>query len=354
MPVNKEENGTWTSRFYVTDYKGERKQKKRRGFATKREAQEFEREFLAKSNLNLDMSFQSLYDLYMEDMKHRLKQHTFISKEYIINLKILPFFKKLSIDKISPVVIRKWQNELINSKNPKTNKKYAPTYIKTINNQLSAMMNYAVKFYGLKENPCHKAGSIGKKNADEMKIWEPPEFEKFINLLVHKPVSYTGFQILFNCGLRIGELLALTVKDINLKNKTLKIDKSYQRLRKKDIVTDPKTPRANRVIDMSDKLVSIVEEYIQRLYCPTDDTRLFPTTKSTFEHDIKTYSAKAGLEKIRLQDLRHSHASFLINNNVNILAVSKRLGHEKVETTLNIYAHLFRESHDFMISVLNK
>ena len=170
MPVNKEENGTWTSRFYVTDYKGERKQKKRRGFATKREAQEFEREFLAKSNLNLDMSFQSLYDLYMEDMKHRLKQHTFISKEYIINLKILPFFKKLSIDKISPVVIRKWQNELINSKNPKTNKKYAPTYIKTINNQLSAMMNYAVKFYGLKENPCHKAGSIGKKNADEMKI----------------------------------------------------------------------------------------------------------------------------------------------------------------------------------------
>ena len=136
MPVNKEENGTWTCRFYVTDYKGERKQKKRRGFATKREAQEFEREFLAKSNLNLDMSFQSLYDLYMEDMKHRLKQHTFISKEYIINLKILPFFKKLSIDKIGPVVIRKWQNELINSKNPKTNKKYAPTYIKTINNQL--------------------------------------------------------------------------------------------------------------------------------------------------------------------------------------------------------------------------
>ena len=105
---------------------------------------------------------------------------------------------------------------------------------------------------------------------------------------------------------------------------------------------------------MSDKLVSIVEEYIQKLYYPTDDTRLFPTTKSTFEHDIKTYSAKAGLEKIRLQDLRHSHASFLINNNVNILAVSKRLGHEKVETTLNIYAHLFRESHDFMISVLNK
>ena len=84
MPAYKEDNNTWTSRFYVTDYKGERKQKKRRGFATKREAQEFERELLAKSNLNLDMSFQSLYDLYMEDMKHKIKA-TYFYKQRVHN-----------------------------------------------------------------------------------------------------------------------------------------------------------------------------------------------------------------------------------------------------------------------------
>lgn len=355
MPAIRDaKTGKWISRFYSKDYRGEKQQHFKRGFKTKKQALEYEREFLAKCEFNLSMNFQSLYELYMEDMKNRLREHTYVTKEYIIKLKVLPFFKAMKLEKITPVVIRKWQNELLNSINPKTKKKYSETYIKTINNQLVAIFNYAVKFHSLKENPCHKAGTIGKKHADEMNIWTVREFNKFVSGVKHKPISYVGFEVLFWCGLRIGELLALTVKDINFKNKTLNINKSYQRIKSQDIITPPKTPKSKRIIDLPNSLILILENYIEKLYDYDDETRLFPTTKSTFEHDMVVYSKKLKIKKIRLHDLRHSHASFLINNNVNILAIANRLGHEKIETTLNTYSHLYKESHEFMINILNK
>lgn len=204
MSVYKEERGTWRCLFRYKDYQGNVKQGQKRGFKTRREALEYEREFLAKSSFNNTMTFQSLYELYIEDMRSRLKENTILSKKHIIEVKILPFFQKLTLDKITPVTIRKWQNGLLEYKN-KTGESYSQTYIKSINNQLVAIFNYAVKYHSMKENPCHKAGNIGKKHADEMKIWTVEEFNKFIYELKHKPVQYTGFNILFWCGLRIGD-----------------------------------------------------------------------------------------------------------------------------------------------------
>ncbi|MCI7222952.1 site-specific integrase [Fusobacterium sp.] len=354
MPANKEPNGTWTSRFYITDYKGIKIQKKKRGFTTKKEALEYEREALAKSEFNTEMTFQSLYELYMEDISPRLKEYSLHTKKHIVESKILPFFKDLKLEKITPAIVRKWQNEMLQLINPTTNKPYKPTYLKALNNHLSAILNYAVSFQNLKENPCKKAGIIGKNNAEEMKIWTVKEFNIFVEHLKHKPIAYVGFHMLFHCGLRIGELLALTIKDIDFNQKTININKSYQRLKGNDIITPPKTDKSNRIINLSDELTEMLKEYLNKIYEPTPNTRLFPTTAHSFQHDIKRYSKKIGLDPIRIHDLRHSHASFLINNNVNILAISKRLGHEKIETTLNIYSHLYTESQEYMISVLNK
>lgn len=354
MPATKDPNGTWSSRFYITDQNGNKLRKRKRGFKTKKEALEYEREFLSKTNFQNSMNFESLCEIYFEDLQHRLKQNTFLTKEHIILKKILPFFKKMKVEDISPAIIRKWQGQILSTINPISQKKYSLTYVKTINNQLVAIFNYAVKFHNLKENPCHKAGSIGKKNADEMNIWTADEFNSFIVLLKHKPISYTGFNVLFWTGIRIGELLALTIKDVDFDKKSVTVNKSYQRIKGEDVITEPKTPKSKRVIEISDFLLEILKEYISKLYEPTPDTRLFSSTKFRFEHDIKLYSEKAGLHRIRIHDLRHSHASFLINNNVNILAVSQRLGHEKIETTLNIYSHLYKESHDYMMTILNK
>lgn len=353
MSVYKEERGTWRCLFRYKDYQGNIRQGQKRGFKTKREAQEYEREFLTKSSFNNTMTFQSLYELYIEDMKNRLKENTLLSKEHIISVKILPFFKKLTLDKITPVTIRKWQNGLLEYKN-KEGGKYSQTYIKTINNQLVAIFNYAVKYHSMQENPCHKAGSIGKKHAEEMSIWTIEEFNEFISKLKHKPVQYTGFNILFWCGLRIGELLALTVEDIDLDNKKININKSYQRINGRDVVTEPKTPKSKRKIDITDNLVIIIREYIDKLYEATPESRMFNCTKYRFEHDIKTYSKKAEVKRIRVHDLRHSHASFLFQSKIDPLTISQRLGHEKIETTLNTYTHLYKEASSKLLGVLNE
>ncbi len=143
MPAYKDQTrNTWYAMFYYIDWTGERHKKKKRGFAKKGDAQAFEREFLAKEKQSSDMSFESLVELYLADMERRLNGSTMDTKRNIIETKILPDFKKLQINKVQATHVRKWQNELM-----KDEKEYAPTYLKTINNQLSAIFNYAVKCY---------------------------------------------------------------------------------------------------------------------------------------------------------------------------------------------------------------
>ena len=354
MPVYKEENGTWRARFYYIDHTGKRRETQKRGFKKKSEAQEYEREFLRKAKYNVDMTFESLVVLYFEDLSTRLKENTLETKKYLMELKIAPFFNKLKLSEITPNTIRAWQRKILQYTNEKTGKKYSQTYIKTMNNQLVAIFNYAVRFYNLKENPCHKAGSIGKKNADEMNIWSIEEFKKFISSekLVN-PIAKIGFQTLFWTGLRIGELLALTREDIDLEKKTLRVNKSYQRLKGRDIITTPKTPRSNRIIEISDNLVNVLENYFEKLYDLKKKDRIFQCTKYLFEHEIKRIAKAENMESIRLHDLRHSHASLLIHLGVNPVLISKRLGHEKVETTLNTYSHIYPNANISMMNLLN-
>ena len=354
MPVYKEENGTWRARFYYIDHTGKRRETQKRGFKKKSEAQEYEREFLRKAQYNVDMTFESLVVLYFEDLSTRLKENTLETKKYLMELKIAPFFNKLKLSEITPNTIRAWQRKILQYTNEKTGKKYSQTYIKTMNNQLVAIFNYAVRFYNLKENPCHKAGSIGKKNADEMNIWSIEEFKKFISSeKLINPIAKTGFQILFWTGLRIGELLALTREDIDLEKKTLRVNKSYQRLKGRDIITTPKTPRSNRIIEISDNLANVLENYFEKLYDLKKKDRIFPCTKYLFEHEIKRIAKAENMESIRLHDLRHSHASLLIHLGVNPVLISKRLGHEKVETTLNTYSHIYPNANISMMNLLN-
>ena len=174
----------------------------------------------------LTMTFESFIQIYNEDIKHRIREYTYQHKQYIIEKKLLPFFGKLPVSQITPAHIRKWQNELISYHNP-DGKPYSETYLKSINNQLTAIMNYAVRYYGLKENPCAKAGSIGKSHADEMQFWTTEEFKTFLEKISDKPQARAGFLILYYTGVRIGELLALEYADVDFEGGKLKVDKSY-------------------------------------------------------------------------------------------------------------------------------
>lgn len=168
MPATRD-GKLWRSQFYYKDWQGVRRKKNKRGFKTKGEADEWERNFLQQQQKNLDISFENFVEIYFADMENRLRESTIINKRYVFDLKVTPYFKHKKMCEIRTSDIRAWQNELIK-------KGYAPTYLKSINNQLAALFNYAVRYYDLRDNPCRKAGSIGKSKADEMDFWTKQEF----------------------------------------------------------------------------------------------------------------------------------------------------------------------------------
>ena len=326
--------GKWLIQYRYTDWQGNRKKSTKRGFNTKREAEEWVRNFLMSQQADFNMYFDDFLKLYYEDMAARIRENTMNTKKYIIDLKILPYFGKKSINSITPADIRKWQNELMSQG-------YSQTYLRTINNQLTAIFNYAVKFYDLKINPCRKAGSMGKNQADEMNFWTKEEFSDFADAIMDKQDSYTAFTTLFWTGMRIGELLALTPADINFEEKTISISKSYQRIKRKDVITPPKTPKSNRIITVPDFLLADIKDYMNSIYGLKDTDRLFPLTKSFMEHEMQRGIKNSGVKRIRIHDIRHSHCALLFEMGIAPLEVADRLGHERVETTLNIYAHIY-------------
>ena len=185
--------GKWLIQYRYTDWQGKRRKSTKRGFATKREAEEWLRNFLITQKADFDMKFEDFWKMYCADMETRLREHTMRTKKYIVKLKILPYFGNKRVNDITAADIRQWQNELIKMG-------YSPTYLKTINNQLSAIFNYAVRYYDLKSNPCAKAGSMGKSKAEEMDFWTGEEFRKFIDSVMNKRLSYMAFMTLYWTG----------------------------------------------------------------------------------------------------------------------------------------------------------
>ena len=247
-----EERGTWYVSFHFYDWTGKNKRKLKRGFKTRKEALEWEQHFRMREESNLDMTFEDFWKSYKMDMKPKLKENTWNTKE-------------------------------------------------------------AVK---------------------------------------DKPVSYYAFQILYWCGLRLGELLALCAGDIDTKNKVLHITKSYQRIGGKDVITDPKTPKSKRDVSIPDFLCGELEQYLGMLYgyMPTD--RIFQISKSYLHHEMDRGAKAAGVKRIRIHDIRHSSVSLLINMGFTAVAIGNRVGHESADITYR-YAHMFPSEQKEMAVMLN-
>ena len=347
-----EKRGSWFVSFHYYDWTGKNCRKLKRGFKTRREAVDWEQHFRMKEGADLDMTFSDFLNAYSRDMKPKLKLNTWMTKEHIVRAKILPYFNEKKMKEIRPRDIIQWQNIQISYKDIKGNP-YAPTYLKTMQSELSALFNHAVRFYELNGNPVVKAGPLGKGKADEMLFWTKEEYLQFAESIKDKTYSYHAFQILYWCGLRVGELLALTVKDIDFEKKEIRITKSYQRIKGMDIITDPKTPKSKRNVVMPDFLVEELREYIGRLYGLMQTDRIFHVTKS-FLHDEMTRGAKtAGVQRIRVHDLRHSHVSLLISMGFSAVSIGNRVGHESVDITYR-YAHMFPTEQTQMAEKLNE
>lgn len=339
MAVYKDKHGKWYVSVYFVDWKGERARKLKRGFGTKREAQEWERQFLNQSKEDLDMSFEAFVELYKRDLKERLKRSTWLMKTSVIDQKILPYFRKKKVQEIKPTDIIAWQNVMLTWRD-ENGRGYSPTYLKTIHNQCSAIFNHAVRYYELKSNPAAKAGNMGKEKTKEMLFWTKPEYQCFSDAMMDKPVSFYAFEILYWCGLRLGEMLALTAADFDFVKNTVRINKSYQRIGCEDIVTDPKTAKSIRTVQMPDFLAEEMKDYIKSLYGISNNERIFPISKNYLHHEMDRGCKATGVKRIRIHDLRHSHVSLLIDMGFSAVAIADRVGHESIDITYR-YAHLF-------------
>ena len=348
MPVYKDEQrGTWYFKCNYRDWQGEIKTKMKRGFATKKEAQKCEREFIEMQSGNMNMKLANFVEVYFNDKGTRLKARSIMTKRTLIETKIIPYFGEKPMNEITAVDIIKWQNMLMNQE-------YSPTYLRMIQNQLTALFNHAERFYDLRDNPCKKVDKMGRSNARELNFWTKDEYEVFIKGFGAEDEMYRIiFQMLFWLGCRIGEVLALTASDIDLENGTISVSKTYFRRNKTDYITSPKTESSNRKITIPKFLKGEIKEYLDRQYELAPEDRIFPITDRAVQKKMKQKTEEAKLKPIRVHDLRHSHIALLIEKGLQPLVIAQRVGHDSVNTTMNIYGHLYPNKQKEVADLLN-
>ena len=181
---------------------------------------------------------------------------------------------------------------------------------------------------------------MGKEVPKEMKFWTKEQYLKFAEAMMDKPRSYYAFEMLYWTGIREGELLALTPSDFDFEKQTVRINKTYHRMKKQDIITSPKTAKSNRVVVMPEFLCEEMRDYFQMYYSLAPDQRIFPFSKSYLKHEMERGYKETVVPVIRIHDLRHSHVSLLIHMGFTALAIGNRVGHEAEKITYR-YAHLF-------------
>ena len=339
MSVYKDKKyNTWRVVYRYVDWTGKMKQCQKRGFKNKRDAVKWEKETLDRLNGNTDMTFASFVERYTEDMKPRLKENTWHTKEHVIRTKFLPYFGKRKLSEIKSQDILCWQNELT-THTDENGKPFSPVYLRSVSSQLSCLFNHAVKYYGLPAKPVKKADHMGTKKSREMLFWTREEYEKFSEAIMDKPLAYYAFEMLYWCGLREGELLALTPSDFDFEKGTVSVSKTYTRLNRKDVITTPKTEKSNRTVQVPQNVCDKMRDYIQSLYKPEPDERIFPFTKYFLTSEMQRGSKAAGVKRIRIHDLRHSHISLLIDMGFPLTAIAAHVGHETVDITC-MYGHM--------------
>lgn len=350
MPVYKTKKGYFVQ-INFKDQDGNYRQKKKTGFSTQREAKAWEREFLSNElNFTSTAKFSKAAEMYMEDLKARVKASTYRSACSYIRNDIMPYWKDYQLDEITVEAVEKWQQSLISSD-------YKSSSLIQHQVMFKAILNFAIKknmYSDLKVINLPNKSKNEQKT--EMLFWELDEFNKFISVIddiTHKALFY----ILYTCGLRIGETLALQWKDIDFDNKSLRVSKTYDF--SSHISTSPKTEKSNRLVIIPKKcMVAINTLYERDSKCVgfNDDCFIFgfryPISLSTVHYNKNRYCKLAGVKQIRIHDFRHSHVSLLINLRFSPFDIAKRLGHS-VDMVNNRYGHWFKDAQRKMVDKLD-
>ena len=336
-----EKTNTWMARFYYTDWKGVRKQKKKRGFEKKKDAQAYETDFIAKSQQKPQMTLRTLSEEFLKDYKVRRSANSYKLAETNSRLHILPDLGDLSLEDITPLTIRTWQNKLKESGK-------APGTISSINITLKTMFSFAVRFYGLTPNPFDKVEPL-KQPEPKKEFIEHPTWLKLYAVMTNKH-DRAIFSLMYWSGMRVGEVQGLSLKDINFDTNTVNINKQYSSDRKE--ITELKTKGSRRVITIPDLCMDVVKDYITSYLEPPMYPFAIKTARGLNEK-LERYCAKAEIKRISVHVLRHSHASLLIKEGTAVNLIAERLGHTTPAVTLRVYAHVYENQDSELAGKLN-
>lgn len=357
MAIRKLETSNYEVDVSYTKLNGKYGRKKKKNISTLKEAKLIEAEFIAvyKQGEVRDLKLKNAIDQFLDYKKVRVKETHIIKTITLMNL--VEDLWDYNIEKITPTHIAKLQKSLID-------KQLSTTYINECLNRLYSVFEFSRNFNNTKNNPCEKVERLkNNKPKNNIDFWTYEEFELFDNAITDSLEWKTFFNLLYFTGIRKGEAQALNWKDIDFETKLLSISKNLTFRTSEGLykITTPKTINSNRVITVPDKVIELLKQLkIEKSnnHKFKDDHFIFgypdtPIHDSTLTRRKNKYCDLAGIKQIKIHDFRHSHASLLINNDVNILVVCQRLGHADIKMTLNTYSHMFKTREDEALQFLN-
>ena len=353
MAVSRNALGVIYFKVRYRDIDGTLKQKKieNKAWKTLKEAKEAERRFLDGLNEHdYKIAYMSLYGLYIEDRKTKFKNRSLMTCQDVHNTHILPTFGKMLVSSISKDHIKRWQKALLA-------KGYSNDYLKKIQTTFRGVLIWGVNYDKIEKNPFTIEYVKSKEPKREMLFFTLDEFNRFIDV-IEDPEDYLLYSMLYWCGLRKGELQALTIDDIDLDTKTISVTKNFDT--RSHEITTPKTVTSYREIIVPDRLYELIKLHLSNMArrpAFSKDRFLFgydvPIASTTMERRKNKYCALAGVKQIRIHDFRHSHVSLLINMGLSDFDIAKRLGHSR-DMVNNTYGHWFKQNQLALVDKLNK
>lgn len=352
-PIKKANNGTYYFRANLgyDAVTGKQIQKYRSGFSTKKEARaEYSKLILAaEEGLAMEKkqpSFkQFIEEIYLPWYKTQVKESTYKNRLNTIE-KHFKFFYRKKVDEIEPIHVQTWQLKLA--------KDYSPNYVRIIQGMLSLAFDRAIILGLAKKNPARMVGNIKSKKV-KVDFWTLEEFQKVISLLYkgdyYEHYLFICFWLLFTTGLRIGEAAALQWEDIDFESGIISVTKTlYYKSMNEYKFVDPKTSASIRTVVIDEDTIRELKDWMEVQKKVLKDCNFvlsysgIPTSKHTLPRALEKLAGLAGVHRIKIHALRHSHVALLISMGVNPLIVKDRLGHEKIQTTLGTYGHLYPNS----------
>lgn len=361
-PIKTNDGRSWYFRCYYSDIYGNRLQKKSKKYFKKSEAEEAERQFLnlvsTTSVINYDITFEELYNEWYQYKSKIVKSTTAYDLKVKLRKHILAFFKDFRLHSIKVNVINQWYDFLSKSGLNLVNQNKTIGYLREI-------LNYARENYDFDKKVIAKIVNYRIETVDRIKesewnFWTYEEFKQFISV-IDDELYFTIFNFMYFTGLRIGEMIALTWKDIDLNKKTLNVNKNYTNKlgTNSHRIVDPKTKNSIRVIDLDDYMVELMKKHFDKekqIYGFNNNMNLFGNvryiTPTTFASKLEFYIKKSGVKKITPHGFRHSHVSLLFYLGCDSRDIAARVG-DTIQVIENTYYHMFPEKKSHTVNVLN-